>query len=147
MYVCIYTCVYICIHIYLYIYIYTYIYRQAMWYSRGTITTIMRNRTIKGLLGFFFFLITRHLIFVTHHLKYPNPYTPPVWHHHLTCYYSKFSTVCGPHTWNLVQPLLFFFSPFNPQYPNSPNLVEKKKKPKLTEPSERRRKKNLETRT
>ena len=48
---------------------------------------------------------------ITHHLKYPNSHTPPVWHHHSTCHHSNFSTICGPIlvTWCSFYFLLFFF--------------------------------------
>ena len=67
----------------------------------------------------------------------------PIWHHHSTCHHSNFSTVCGPYICNLVQLLLFYFLFFsNPQYPNSPKPMKKRKKNQTkTKPVKGKRKK------
>ena len=77
--------------------------------------------SLRGCLNFSFSsLITPYSIFVTHHsslityhssLKIPHHSTQSVcvWHHHSTYHCSNFSTICGPHTCNLVQLLLFSF--------------------------------------
>ena len=115
--------------------------------------------SLRGCLNFSFSsLITPYSIFVTHHsslityhssLKIPHHSTQSVcvWHHHSTYHCSNFSTICGPHTCNLVQLLLFsfFFFIFNSQYPNSTN-PGKKKKTQPMETSERRRKKRKKER-
>ena len=78
-------------------------------------------------------LITHYSSLITHHLKYPTRLAPSL---------NIFHTVYGLHTCHSVQ---LFFS----QYPNSPNLIKKKRKKETQkpEPSERRRKKKQELKT
>ena len=67
-----------------------------------------------GLFGccvfFFFFSITPHSIFVIHYLKYPNFLYPTLFGTlHSAYYHSKFSTFCGPYTYNLVKAKLLAY--------------------------------------
>ena len=82
-------------------------------------------------------LITQFLSFITHHSSLKTPH--PVWHQHSLVITQYFSTIYGPHTCTLCSFYSFFFS-FNLQYPNSLNLVRKKKKKELkTEPVKKKK--------
>ena len=69
----------------------------------------------------FFFFVTQFSSLITHHSKIPCLFGT------ITHFSSLniFHTIHGPHTYHPVQ---FFFFFFFLQYPNSPNLVKKKKK-------------------
>ena len=81
----------------------------------------------------FLSLITHYSSLITHHLKYPTRLAPSL---------NIFHTVYGPHTCHSVQ--LFFFPV--PKL-TEPNEKKRKKETQKPEPSERRRKKKQELKT
>ena len=70
---------------------------------------------VRPCLDFFFSsLITPHSISVTHHSKYPTPYTQPVWHLHSVMFSTKKTKKKGTHTLTQChKSFLFFFFSFS----------------------------------
>ena len=89
---------------------------------RGKFTPTLRP----CLVWFFSSLNFRHSSLITHYSSLITLNTIPVWHHHsisITQYFSYY--LWAPYL-SLIAGFFFFFF----QYPNSPNLVEKKKEKK-----------------